>query len=242
MKASLILLAVLLPLGARAAEPSWRVISNGADDSQLSSDVESLRCDGDICAASEKTSYLRPLPNGASSVEDDVEYDCRKALTRTLGEALFDADGQQIKRTRGASPWLPVGLGTVGFESMRFACREGQGAAAVAQAPELAGSVDPRPAVAKPSPAPQRASLPPQPVVQLVSSPTEAGARGVLRDFVEAHPEAAKLTGGVERAVTHGHVTYFAVVSGFPSRKAAAAFCSRVREKGGDCVARLAGM
>ena len=101
----------------------WWSVASGVDGQQVSSDVDSLLCQNQICSVWERTAYSQVAGNQVASLKDFAEYDCAKSTTRTRREVSFDAGGRQIQDlSRADSAWRTVQPDTVGRSMMAFAC------------------------------------------------------------------------------------------------------------------------
>ena len=218
---------------------SWRRVSDAADDSRLSTDAESRACLGSICSASERTERIRPLADGAYVVIDEVQYDCARALTRTLAETAYDAMGGKLRQVTGPSPWSSVQLETVGFRAMQYACRA-LGMAAP-EAREDASLDTPHGPGDSPSRQAARSAVPPWAgEVQVIATPDRAEAERTIVALQQTFPPPPSGRGRVQRATVRGRVIYRGVFRGFGSEAAASTFCSLVLAGRHACLLRPA--
>ena len=225
----LILSLTFLAPGTSTAGTEWRVVSEGVDGSQLSSDAASVHCAAEFCSATEQTNHLRPLPDGATFVIDDVEYDCRGARTRTLAERATDATGHEIARRSKPSAWFPVELGTLGFRAMRYAC-DGR--------LEYSGSVSAAPFASSD----ERASSPrlggPSFSVQFLAGASGPDVERAAARMVQGHPSLGRYQPHLEQARVHGHWVYRIVVTGLTSKVEADVLCRAVAAEPSACLVR----
>ena len=212
------------------APADWQVVAYGDNGSQVSSDRARVVCRDGVCKATELTEYLKPRPNGVVRTIDDVEYDCDRTSTRTLAETSFDARGRPTGHIGQVSPWSSLEAGSIGFQSMAFACTWRPVSQPAAVLPTGPPAMPP-----KPTPAGLKAKD--TATVQIASSPTPDGARTALAALGRAHPESSAFRGAVEKAIVRGRVTYRAVLEGFASQDDATAFCRRLQLADG-CLVR----
>ena len=240
-----------------AAAADWWRLGESVEGARVFSDADSLRCARDRCSLWERTV---PATAEAGQVVDSLaEYDCDGRWTATKAEAAYGPRMNRLSFVVASTPkWQLVEAGTVGEDSMLFACR-----AQVGDLPRDAGQTVvvegrtyvrdvsirmPPPPMPGPVPASTSPAAParPEPPPAGAAYSAQVGAVGswaaerALEGALLAHRpglrRGLKIT--VELGVAAGRQVYRAVVVGFTSAGEAEAFCAAEHRQSRPCLVR----
>jgi len=246
-KAALFGLLLGIPAAGPARCDDYWLTSSGVNGASVRSDASTLTCSHDQCSIWELTSYEAPLADGASSLKDFVHYDCAGQRTRTEIEIRYGASGEVLGTVKTREQlWQAVQPGTVGADTLAFACKfptrpyADLNAGAVTTMDRTYSHLAPAAAAAPDAPFhPVGLAGGARVAVQFAASPSRDKALRAIAELRRRDgPQLVGRTVHLAPATVAGARLYRAIVLGFSSVEAARSFCAHLKALGTDCFVR----